>query len=445
MKDTKTFKSFVFLFIFIFEFQQSFCQSTNNGIKQKLASITVFQFEPIDINPLDSSKFEYIYDSKGNMSSKLSYSWDRNKDEWSIPYKEEFNRDDSGILHSKFRFSDNVGYLSHQRNSFSYDQNGNLLLEINSLWNTSNKLWMNISKKENSYNGNNQLIVQKNFSWNDTNQNWVATKMTENDYDSKKNHILSILFLWNTTLNKFDSSQKLEWSFDKSNYLARHKISQWSNASNEWLLDVHGEYSYNGLGELVLFKSGRRNMTNSFFDSTLLTYKYDANSNLIEFKQQYWDSLHKEWVNLYKSSFLYNIGIESADVILPPDLRVYGYPTYRNQMTEKLEFDWNPKNSSWITKNLAKFNYSNFVAMGKGDNGVLIFPNPTTGKVFVEVEKHPGKITLNLYDISGKLVMTNISYSSSFMDISNLSKGLYTLGVYENNNLISKYKILLKD
>jgi len=437
MNCLKHIKYFVFLFIFIFGFHSSFCQLKKNELKQKLANITVFWFDTKDGSHLDSNKYEYIYDTKGKVSSKLRYSWDEARNDWSIPYKEEYQRDASGntILHTAFGFS----------NSYSYDQNGNLTEEINSTWNTSNKTWTNVSKKENTYNGKKQIINQTTAEWNVINKKWVIFKITENAYDSNGNHILSLQLLRDTTLNKLDSLQKHEMKYDKSNKIINERFLQWNKLSNQGILISNGKYTYNPLGELIKYKSGWGNSGNSLMDSTGLSYVYDLEGNLIVFEQQFWDTLNKNWVNLFKSEFYYDMSVESARLILPADLRLYGYPTYKNRMTEKVEYDWNLKSSSWDKRIVTKFNYSNFVSMDKNDNGVVVFPNPTSGNIFVEVQKHPGKITLKIFDLTGKLIMTNNSYNSNSINMESLTKGLYLLGVYEDNRLISKAKILLKE
>lgn len=447
MECLKTFKSFAFLFLFVLGFHSSFAQSKRSNLKQKLSNITVFYFDSFNGSLFDSSKYEYIYDINGLVSSKLSYYWENDRNDWSIPYKDEYFRDASGnlTLHLGLGFSNKEGYINRERERYIYDINGSLIEKIDSFRNYGSEVWTIISKYENTYNGSKQLIGRTNSLWNDTIRKWIITNKTEYDYDINGNTILHLLLVWDTTLNKLDSSSKYEFIFDKDNYVVNQKTSKWYKSSNTWMLIGNGEYFYNLNGKLVFYKSGSRSSVNSLYDSLRLTYLYDSWENLIELKQESWDSLDKKWVNEFNSKYSYDISIESAQLILPSELRIYGYPTYKNKMTEKVEYKWNPKTSSWEKSQTSKFNYSNFVSMDKSDNGVLVFPNPSSGEVFVEVQKHPGKITFNVFDLSGKLVKTNDSNGSGFINIDGLAKGLYILRVYEDDRLISKAKILLKE
>ncbi|MCI4669515.1 MAG: T9SS type A sorting domain-containing protein [Bacteroidia bacterium] len=59
---------------------------------------------------------------------------------------------------------------------------------------------------------------------------------------------------------------------------------------------------------------------------------------------------------------------------------------------------------------------------------VKVFPNPVSQTLFIEREKSNGSLNLNLYDISGKHVLsTSIKSLSGEINMSNLAKGTYTL------------------
>ena len=71
------------------------------------------------------------------------------------------------------------------------------------------------------------------------------------------------------------------------------------------------------------------------------------------------------------------------------------------------------------------------------DSGIKFFPNPTTGRVTVNIE---GEINeLYLFDISGKLLSKyDLKHQSTIkIDLGQYSKGIYFLKFYENNKLHS--------
>ncbi|MBK8659090.1 MAG: T9SS type A sorting domain-containing protein [Bacteroidetes bacterium] len=64
-----------------------------------------------------------------------------------------------------------------------------------------------------------------------------------------------------------------------------------------------------------------------------------------------------------------------------------------------------------------------------------IFPNPSTGTVFVAFSSEPEEAILSLYDIAGKLVWENpVVFPLTKLELQHLQKGLYTLCIQSKNN-----------
>ncbi len=63
---------------------------------------------------------------------------------------------------------------------------------------------------------------------------------------------------------------------------------------------------------------------------------------------------------------------------------------------------------------------------GSGHNGVTLYPNPARTLVTFKVDNNWGKTSIQLSDISGKIVKsTELSLSTTDLDISDLTQGLY--------------------
>ncbi|MCX6292384.1 MAG: T9SS type A sorting domain-containing protein [Bacteroidetes bacterium] len=76
------------------------------------------------------------------------------------------------------------------------------------------------------------------------------------------------------------------------------------------------------------------------------------------------------------------------------------------------------------------------------DNNVIVFPNPSSGKITIESNTPGGYF--ELHDISGKLLMKDVLTASKFeMDISRLNSGLYYLTLYQKDKQI--HRKILKD
>ncbi|OFY97461.1 MAG: hypothetical protein A3K10_02210 [Bacteroidetes bacterium RIFCSPLOWO2_12_FULL_31_6] len=75
------------------------------------------------------------------------------------------------------------------------------------------------------------------------------------------------------------------------------------------------------------------------------------------------------------------------------------------------------------------------------ENDLKIYPNPTSNKLYVELE-HPTRTKVSLFDISGKEVYSSfINQSKSIIDVSSFKSGLYLVKVV-NENGSSKSKLI---
>lgn len=73
-----------------------------------------------------------------------------------------------------------------------------------------------------------------------------------------------------------------------------------------------------------------------------------------------------------------------------------------------------------------------------------VYPNPTTGTVFLEVpdSENTNDLSVQVYDIHGRLVL-NTSYDHSSLDMSRLTTGVYFLRLSGKSNLSQTHKIIL--
>jgi hypothetical protein len=73
---------------------------------------------------------------------------------------------------------------------------------------------------------------------------------------------------------------------------------------------------------------------------------------------------------------------------------------------------------------------------------ITAYPNPATGALFVDFDEVQvsGKMNLNVYDMHGKLLLTNTQAASQHMkiDISTLPTGNYTLQITGENMIVGK-------
>ncbi len=74
------------------------------------------------------------------------------------------------------------------------------------------------------------------------------------------------------------------------------------------------------------------------------------------------------------------------------------------------------------------------------DKGLFIYPNPTTDNIIIKVKGYENKSNLQLYDISGSIILSRIikpNQVSINLDVHELPKGMYYVKLHQGNNIYS--------
>lgn len=73
------------------------------------------------------------------------------------------------------------------------------------------------------------------------------------------------------------------------------------------------------------------------------------------------------------------------------------------------------------------------VAGLQNNNNVLVFPNPASGLVKVEMQGTTGNLELSVTDMTGKIVMSKDQKNGDMLNVQNLSNGIYLLSITDKN------------
>ncbi len=86
------------------------------------------------------------------------------------------------------------------------------------------------------------------------------------------------------------------------------------------------------------------------------------------------------------------------------------------------------------------------IASNEDENEVIIYPNPTDGKIFLNTEKIS---SLQLFDVQGKLILSKeiILEDKGILDLKtlNIKKGLYFIGLTQTNGISLFKKVIYTD
>jgi hypothetical protein len=122
------------------------------------------------------------------------------------------------------------------------------------------------------------------------------------------------------------------------------------------------------------------------------------------------------------------------DVLMAPDGRVFICTSNNDQ--GPVDYFWDKilelKNADFLVERLeVEFT----------EDQVVVFPNPSSGSVFVQLPNHLKSIQYQLLDISGKVVRSanpNLEFGGFEIKRSSLPAGVYTLRIGTRNGMVVK-------
>jgi len=70
--------------------------------------------------------------------------------------------------------------------------------------------------------------------------------------------------------------------------------------------------------------------------------------------------------------------------------------------------------------------------------GINIYPNPTTGKVYIELDKstNNSQNTISIFDLAGKILFqSKFNHNRAELNLSNFAKGMYLIEIKNKKNI----------
>lgn len=187
----------------------------------------------------------------------------------------------------------------------------------------------------------------------------------------------------------------------------------WAKSTGSVNSDV-GQSVCNDLFGNVLFTGN--------IDATLIVKKYDTNGN---------------------SLFTKNTNATGAYSICA-DLSGNAYVTgdlLGNGQFDGINLINNGSNDMYI----AKLNTKTIAAINQFSNNstISVYPNPSSTNFVIETS-NKDKQTLQVFDINGKLVLTQSINGKTNIDVSNLAEGVYNLSLQNANGVVNKRLVIVR-
>jgi len=415
-------KNFTILFLISLASMLSFSQAetdlNTSVVKYKLDEVIKQVWDENSGQMVNDIKSEYTYNSNGKFMQFIVSIWQGNS--WANESKTEFIYNASNFLTETIDYSWGGGWNKVSKSQYTY-MNGNLIQDILYHWDGSQWVIGNF-KFEYNYDPNGNLI-QKIINWG-------------------------------------GPFAKQEYSYDSNGKLVQELRYGWSG---QW--DIHSkiDYNYNNNGILMDYVEGYWDSNNNQWDTTFKTeFSYDNNGNALDYINYNWDSMSGVWTPGSKVEFGYNDSYSLSDLILP---YFYNHTEYQigyihqmlhdglgtifnldeiffnHMLTNRIGYYWDGAN--WVMENDIGFTYSQIQILStyETDIGeVIIYPNPASEKLNIQLSNGVQLVNINLYNNLGKLI---ISSDKSTVNVSSLANGIYYLHVETNKGKATK-KVIIK-
>ncbi|MFI5141062.1 MAG: T9SS type A sorting domain-containing protein, partial [Bacteroidia bacterium] len=133
-------------------------------------------------------------------------------------------------------------------------------------------------------------------------------------------------------------------------------------------------------------------------------------------------------------------------VDLPLSVSTYGSEIYVTGIfsTPSINFGSNTLNNvAYYDPFIAKLDETAGINKYENNITVKVYPNPTNGNFLIETTTSE-KQNINVYDVNGKLVLTQNINGRSNIDASNLLQGVYNISITGNSGITNKCLVIVK-
>jgi len=420
-------------------------------------------FEYNDLQDI-SQNIEYIYDQELNdwyKKSRIDYSYGINGKIIEYIYY-SLNRDNDS-LELSFKISiDDISETSS--------------IEYRSTWDKEKSEWILSSKTEYEYNQELQLLSQYYYEWDSAGSDWkninseiytyddkfltdsvwtaYSTEEYSYDYDDKSRILNRIN---NTYIYEDD---ELEIASDEYEYNDRDSITMhlWNfmRVENDVITfsnNIKRVNKYDSDGYLISkVTSGSEHKDSLFIFKEKIEHTIEKGNYLLT-ESYLWDDMVEDWVSIETIDYELDLNYKKEDVAFP-DFRIEIFDPLdfksKNIILQSLFTDTRFGSS---TETEINYFYSDIDVLEVGiedefDRELLIYPNPTNnGIIRFGLQHTPGltDATLKIFAQSGNLLsIKRISEKMNKVDLSAFSNGLYYYTINDNKKVIQSGKIILK-
>lgn len=362
------------------------------------------------------------------------------------------------LLSSIREYYDGNSWKNDRGENYEYDSNNNLTATIHLNW--SDDAWRISDKGTYTYNASNKVIEILSQTYDFiTNTFENADKETYTYTAGKPTEI--VFYVWNGSI--WVNDYKIVITYNANN-LPETALSYTFNGT-QWVNDGRNTFAYNGNNKIST------SVTEELIDAQWVNsykslYTYNVNNKLTSERGANWDDFNTIWVEIdrtdyvldangnrisktidqndyrYKDEYTYDSFNQMSSFANPfkdktgVDYFTEDFP-YVNKVQVENGFSYNTQNSSYELSSRTTYNYNTANSLStktieKGNATIAVYPNPTHDYLNIQNESNAENDIITVTDLTGKKVLE--LNKTTKIDVRNLAKGMYFLGIISGNN-----------
>jgi hypothetical protein len=413
-----------------------------------------------------SSKVERTYDENGKITLRAYYRWDVATESFVPNYKYEKTYDANGreILFIYYQWDiETQFFLPGEKSEDTYDENG--ITSIGYRWDKEIQSFLPSWKTEITVDENGNRTLSINYQWDKETQSFVPYSKTETTFDENDNPIISVSYSWNTATSSFVPKYKTEQAYHANGELTLLADYSWNVATESWVPSFRFEGTMDSNGNFTLAVFYNSYETNGpLFPNGKTKYTYDANRNLTVVISYEWDRATESFVATRKDEYTYDVngkktlwttykwyaglGVykpsfkQAYSTVLDNETKlvrmgtIFKYDTNFNKWEELVGEEYK---SYWYYTKTSTLATDEF-----NSNLFAIYPNPTSDYINIETKEGLSNLQFELFDISGKSVLSQPINSTELIDIQNLTPSIYFYCIKDGKSLLKSGKVIKK-
>lgn len=444
--------------------------------KQALDSLYIMQ---IDTNnpAIGSEKYTFAYDALGRQTGVTTYDKNSPSAIWNKSTKEVFIYDALGNLITDIVFKWNYvlnKWLEFQKWEYTYNSSGLIIQSIQSTWNSGSHIWVKHDRADYTYDAALNLIQINYFLWDKPASQWSMDCKRDISYisgkifqrvDYIKNSQNQIFPLHKTTYDYYsnDSLKSVvgqSFHFDSTLFYTQ-KAKFIYDTNNDNILRLEYEYNHTQNSWDTVHKTIKTFFTNHHVSSSIYfskdtlnlwypqgkaIYTEDNQGIVIDISNYCWKAIYGIWIPVKHSGFYLDNSTPYSSLILPME---YEGDYIKGKIDHIKQYDYNPWTVSW--RYLRRYQYFftlHIVGLSANTNdneGVVIYPNPSSGKFSISLPEDLQEANVSVTNISGKEIFQRKVQRTNSIEVElNVPPGLYFVHIMESSGTNEVFKIVLK-